>query len=369
MKTIKDSNINLISEDKRKRDLEERVKELHCLHELLDLFYTNKNRDDILSKAVYIIKKSWQYPECTEVRLNFNNKNYKTGGFVETVWRQAADILLDNKKLGILEVYYTEEKPKEYEGVFLKEERALINSISRQFTYMAQQIETEKIIASYQRQLRSLASKLSLAGEEERRNISNSLHDTICQDLALSKIKINKIKKSLDKNNIDFALQDVSELINSLLNKTRALIFDISPPILYELGLEASIEWLAEKIQKEHNIRTSVYNDKRKKRLDKDLKVFLFQAVRELLINVVKHAQAKNVKININEQNEFIVIELIDDGIGIDDCKLDTIGDETGGFGLFSIKERIFLFNGSFEISGTLNKGTQIKLLAPLKQK
>jgi signal transduction histidine kinase len=146
------------------------------------------------------------------------------------------------------------------------------------------------------------------------------------------------------------------------------LTFELSPPILYELGLEVALEWLAEQIQEKHGILANFEDDKEPKPLVNDVRVLLFQAVRELLINIVKHAQAHKVKISVRRENNNIKIIIEDDGVGFSTSEGRELG-KTTGFGLFSIRERLKIYGGHLEVHSEPGKGTRVTLVAPLDQK
>lgn len=112
-------------------DIGERIKELNCLYQLSQLKNKNdKEISDILSEFVHLIPPSYQYPEVTTARLTYHDEVYVSDEFKESSWVQREDILEDKKKVGSVEVFYTEERPEFDEGPFLKEERSLIRSIS-----------------------------------------------------------------------------------------------------------------------------------------------------------------------------------------------------------------------------------------------
>ena len=112
-------------------DLNLRLKELNCLYEIGKISRIQGiTIEEVLKRTVRFIPSSWQYPEITGSRITFENREYKSRNFKETEWMQRADIILNNKKVGLLEVCYLDEKPESNEGPFLKEERNLINSIA-----------------------------------------------------------------------------------------------------------------------------------------------------------------------------------------------------------------------------------------------
>ena len=227
--------------------------------------------------------------------------------------------------------------------------------------------QAEKKLVEYQNQLRSLASQLTLTEEQERRKLAESLHDCIGQSLFISKIKLEMLQKSGLSSDSAKILDEALKLIEQMINDTRSLTFELSPPILYQLGFEPTLEWLIEQIEKQYGIRTDFEDDKQLKPLDDDMRIILFRAVRELLINVVKHAQAQKVKVSTRRNDGKIQICVEDDGIGFTLSKTGLFDLENKRFGLFSIKERLDQLGGHFKMESTPHHGTRMTIEAPLK--
>ncbi|MBN1803925.1 MAG: PAS domain S-box protein [Sedimentisphaerales bacterium] len=223
----------------------------------------------------------------------------------------------------------------------------------------------EKLIA-YQAQLRSLASELSLAEERERRHIAAELHDQISQTLALSKINLQTLGKSagLEDSSI---LKEIIKSIENTIEQVQSLTFDLSSPTLYKFGLVKAIDELLYDYIKKTGITYTLNVDKSQKLLDEDIMVLLFQSVRELLINIIKHSQARKVEVTINRDEDNIRIIVCDDGVGFDTNRFESYEQRTGGFGLFNIRERLNYISGSFKIESQPGKGCRIMLIAPLK--
>jgi PAS domain S-box-containing protein len=222
----------------------------------------------------------------------------------------------------------------------------------------------EEDLQIYQEQLQSLASQLSLTEERERRRIATELHDHIGQTLALCKIKLGTLRGSAISPLAE-SLDEIRNLIEQTIQYTRSLTFELSPPILYELGFEAAVEWLGEQILKKHGINFCFENDGHKP-LNDESRVLLFQTVRELLVNVAKHAQARNTEVSIQRDGDNIRIDVEDDGVGFDTSKFDYYL-RRGGFGLFSIRERLRHLGGHIEMKSEPGHGTQVTVVTPLK--
>ena len=214
--------------------------------------------------------------------------------------------------------------------------------------------------------LRELASELVLAEEHLRRRIAQNLHDDVGQDLLLVKMRLSELCKEMASKKKTATIMGILTLVEKAIQNTRSLLIDLSPPVLYKLGLEAALEWLMEKAESDHGITGVFEDDGQAKPLTDDLRVGLFRAVRELLLNVVKHAQAKTIKVSVRKDAANILVHVADDGVGFDVEKVQARGDLGKGFGLFDIRERLGHFGGSFELQSKLGQGTQVTLLAPL---
>ena len=227
--------------------------------------------------------------------------------------------------------------------------------------------EAERQLRQYQEQLQYLAYAISMAEERQRRHIAADLHDGPVQHLALARIRLGALREQLAKRDEVPCelLEEISGLITTTVREARSLMVELSPPVLHELGLEAAVEWLAERINEEQEIICNVEIDPNPKPLEEKLKVVLFQAVRELLLNVKKHAHAKHVKVYVEKEGAQIRLIVQDDGVGFDATNIGALLSTYGGFGLFALRERLQLLSGQMEIESG-SHGTRIELIAPL---
>ena len=225
----------------------------------------------------------------------------------------------------------------------------------------------ERKLLTYQEKLQSLASELSLVEERERRSIATDLHDQIGQTLSVIKMRCFELGQDLKDPYLIQQVNEIKELVKQTIWDTRSLTFELSPPVLYELGLVAAIDWLAEQFQLKHNLKCSVEADKKPKPLSQDIEIVLFRSVRELLVNIVKHARAKRVKITIRVNKKNLRIRVADDGIGFSPETKGAKNYRDQQFGLFNITERLRHLGGSLEVDSLRGKGTMVTLAAPLK--
>jgi signal transduction histidine kinase len=217
--------------------------------------------------------------------------------------------------------------------------------------------------------LKSLASQLSITEERERHRLATQLHDHIGQSLIISKAKLDEQRKADISGDLKKVLKEVCDCLSQVIQDTRTLTFDLSSPLLYMMGFEAAAEqWLIDEVQKKHGIKTKFANDGKQKPLDEDIRGILFRNLRELLINVVKHAKAKKVKVSVLRVNEDIQVRVEDDGIGFNPLEVKTGSIISGKFGLFSIQERLEQLGGCVEIKSRPGEGCRIIMTAPLKR-
>jgi len=222
----------------------------------------------------------------------------------------------------------------------------------------------EKNLLRYQEQLRNLASKLSRAEEQERRRIAVGLHDQIGQPLSVIKMKLGRMQQANSQNAEDFS--EIREFLDRAIQETRSLTFELSPPILHELGLKAALEWLGEQFARLHGLHCHLVDeDGEPKPVSEELRMVLFRSIRELLVNIVKHARTSQAWISMQRGKNRLRIEVRDQGAGF-------LADEAmatrDGFGLFNIRERLAHFGGSLAIDSSPGRGTAVVLHVPMAE-
>ncbi len=222
----------------------------------------------------------------------------------------------------------------------------------------------EEEIGLYQKQLRALASQLALSEERERRRLAAELHDRIGQNLAFAKIKLSGLLKSNSSRDLVSPLSEITQIIDTTIQDTHSLIFELSPPVLYQVGFEAAVEWLAERFQEQYGMRIDLKIDNKRITLGEDLRIVLFQAIRELLVNVVKHARANRAMISMKYMKNNLQIVVQDDGLGFAPFLDDRHG-TMRGFGLINIRERLHHLGARITIESSPGKGTKVTLIIP----
>lgn len=223
--------------------------------------------------------------------------------------------------------------------------------------------ELEQRVVERTAQLRRLAVEATLAEERERRAIARDLHDDLGQLLHVVKIKLEALGKldSVDP----VRLRELNDMVADSSLIVRSLTSQLSPPALETLGLGPALEWLAEEMERIYGLTVTVHNHGMSQQPSKAQAAILFRAVRELLINVVKHAQTEHAWIDLSTLAERLAICVADDGVGTAEWQEDAA--EAQGFGLLSIRERIHFLGGTLEIRPRPGKGTRVTLEMPFE--
>jgi signal transduction histidine kinase/DNA-binding response OmpR family regulator len=233
---------------------------------------------------------------------------------------------------------------------------------------ITEQKQAEKKINTYQKRMRSLATEIVMIEERERRTIASALHDSLGPLLAFSKRELGIIRKSAP-DNIAESLAYVQDKIRQAVEQTRNLTFDLSPPTLYTLGLEYALEELVEHFAREGRFKGACQISQPAMPLTEEIKILFYRSVRELLVNIVKHAQAKNVEVTLSVVQDDIQVTVQDDGVGFDVSGIDLQAGKLSGFGLFNIYERLIQAGGRIDIQSPENGGIKVVLQLPLSCK
>ena len=237
--------------------------------------------------------------------------------------------------------------------------------------------ETERELLGHQRQLEELASELAISEERQRRRLATLLHDDVGQVLSLTQIRLEQARQALgttDLAHCNLTVREVyqnigkaRELLEQAISRARGLTVELSPPILYELGLEAAIDWLVEQTRGRTAMTMSFQTDSAPKPLGEQRSIILFQAVRELLANTQKHSRASRVEVSVSRRDDEIRMVVEDDGVGF--MLPAESSHQTDSFGLFNVRERLRHEGASLHIDSTPGRGSRLEIVAPLEPK
>jgi len=224
--------------------------------------------------------------------------------------------------------------------------------------------ERTAALVNSQERLRALASQLNLTERRERRRLAGDLHDYLAQLLALIRIKLGQALQRLPHQFADGrgSLAEIDSLLQQCLQYARTLMAQLSPSVLQDLGLIPALHWLAEQMSQQGlKVDVRVLTPEAPS-FDEQQSDMLFQAVRELLTNVLKHAGVSTATVSVQKQDQdtwLLTVEDLGQGFDIHAVHYQPSGEH---FGLFSIQERMEAMSGWCRVNSMPGKGTTVEL-------
>jgi PAS domain S-box-containing protein len=227
-------------------------------------------------------------------------------------------------------------------------------------------VDRTRDLAESRRRLRALVGELTRAEERERRRLAGELHDTLTQTLTLSRMNVSRASRLLDegaeRRRVIEVLNQTQSTLDSSIAYTRTLISELSPRVLYDFGLAVALQWLSDQMRP-HGLQVHIAGDPSHLDVRDDQAVLVFQSVRELLWNVVKHAESPRAELTWHVELGELRVAVEDGGRGFADVR----AAPGGGFGLLSIRERVALQGGRFDVRSEPGRGTRVTLRLPLE--
>lgn len=217
---------------------------------------------------------------------------------------------------------------------------------------------------------KELTRAIAVAGQQERRQLANILHDHLQQLLVGVRIHLDIAKKDASVEAVKQTLVRADELLNQGIEVTRSLTAELNPVILHEEGLVTALEWLSQNMKERYNLTVSLDLDHHANSPNELTNIVLYECIRELLFNVVKHSQTTQAHVRmslLSEQKIEIVVS--DKGIGFDPRQLDQQISEASGIGLSNIEFRLSLIKGKFWLESSNGNGTIARMIAPFDLK
>ena len=229
----------------------------------------------------------------------------------------------------------------------------------------------EDAVRASEARLRALSARLESAREEEGRRIAREIHDELGGTLTTLKWNLDSLAKNLSQpvndsetERIRKSVPGMVDLVDSTITTVRRIASDLRPAVLDELGAVAAIEWQVRRFESRTGIRCTWDADADAPDLDRDRATAAFRILQEILTNVLRHARASHVTVGIRKQSGTFVLEVSDNGRGIEQDELTA----ARSLGLLGMRERALLVGGDVRIQGVAGRGTTVVVTIPLPE-
>lgn len=288
----------------------------------------------------------------------------------EIRWYLSRAVPAFNDDGAIVRWYGTATDIHNYKQAEAERERLLVELAQEQTQLKDLTEKLEIRVQERTQQVRELAMKLALAEQAERKRVSQIIHDHVQQMLYAVQWRIHLMSLNMDpgkraQNEAHF--EDVDRLLNQAIHAARTLTVELSPPVLQNEGLPEAIRWLGAQMKEMHDLTVSIEFEGDCRVENWGLRVMIFQIVRELLFNVVKHAGVNQAFVTLRQSNGSLITTVRDDGQGFDPAQIaNHHEDRRTGWGIYSIREQVALFDGTVQVETTPGAGAQITLHIPL---
>ena len=348
--------------------LKERVKELTALHGIVRVLQGGaKPLDEIFREIVILIPPAWQYPEVAAARIRFDGLTVATPSFGETAWMQRAQLVTAKGMSGSIDVVYLAQRPDEREGPFLLEERLLIDSLADSVSSFLTRREAEESLRSAHAQLQTLSRQLMQVQERERKQLAHDLHDEIGQAVTAIKMNLQTMQRVADTSAVQETLNDSLMILDKILQRVRDLSLDLRPSLLDDLGLVPAVRWYVERQAQRAGLVAEVEFGNVPQDLESDMAVACFRIVQESITNVLRHAKATTIHVDLRQTDQWLDLCIKDDGIGFSGRERLAQAANRPSLGLLGMQERTQALGGTITIESLPGRGTEVRVRIPLR--
>jgi signal transduction histidine kinase len=356
--------------------LRERIKELACLHAVSRDIQQGLSVDELCRRAVEHLVHAMQFPEITVPVIELNGRRFTSERYAEGLPDGLqAQIRVGGEVLGHLTVHYAQKRP-----FLIPEEQNLVNGVAEALSTWLERKQAEEALHELNvtletrvaertealeyrtRQLQKLTVEHAQTEDRERKRMAEILHGDLQQILAAAKFHLSMMRNRVKQ---DASLQalgaQIDEMLKEAIEKSRSLAHELSPAVLHHSDFTEILRWLAGQIEARYGLAVHVRADGKVDLPSDTLTSLLYRTVQELLFNVVKHARVNEARIVIRQRGHCVYLSVSDQGRGFDPQRLQ----ETAGFGLLSIRERVELLGGRVKIKSAPGQGRSFLIVVP----
>jgi PAS domain S-box-containing protein len=284
---------------------------------------------------------------------SFTNPRHDLG-IVESYEWELHRMMLPDGQYGVICYYFDSTKLRNAELALQEANATLEKKVAERTQELAQRAA----------QLRALTGELTLAEQRERSRLADVLHDHLQQVLVAAKFRLTMLGKGRD-DVVRQAAKETEGLLDESISASRSLTAELSPPILRQAGLSEGLQWLARRMADTQGLSVDLQLSECEP-LPDDLKILLFQSIRELLFNVVKHAETRSAVVDLRCVDGSLLVTVSDQGAGFDPVAMPLAGEGGRGFGLLGIQERLGFMGGILKIESSPGHGSRFVLSVPV---
>lgn len=353
---INDLKITLQENEQLLFNLQERNKELRCLYKVSQLIADQSNTiEDVVRGTINVVRNSMQHPDFTHVRISLDSGLFNSDEFKESEWKMSSDIITAEGKLGELMIYLDARAVTTEEDPFSEEEHKLVDALGKQLGNMIDAKNAEhKVVAS-----------ILETEDRERKRISKEIHDSLGQTLSAISLNMDMVSKQSDSlgTKAKEKFTKTVDLLHLAIAESRSISHNLLPVTLDDFGYVVAVENMLESIGDSANIQFTFYSNLGDSRLSENIELSLFRITQEAVNNIIKHASATTVTIQLMHYDDVAILTIEDNGKGFDAKSVD----ENRKFGLNSMRNRAMSVHGTFTLDSQIDKGVIITVHVPLK--
>lgn len=331
-------------------ELNERVKEQLCILNMIELCFKNQNVYTTLQLCLEPISEGWRFPEITEVRITLESgEEFATDRFRKTKWLLQSEIMTANKHYGCLEVCYLHNVPTYQGRIFLYEEERLIKVLARIIGTILEHWHSSKRINE----------AVVNAQEEERYHLAMELHDNVQQILTAASLSVALLENTSQDGQSKEAVYHLKTSLSEATKELRRLSQQLAPSVDSAFSLTEKVTSLTKSMGVNGRLKANINIDPGIA-LNEKIQLGFYRIIQEELTNIIKHAKTSEVEISIKAEEQNIILNIIDEGIGFD------MSLQKEGIGFENIRRRTEFMNGSLNIVSAPNRGTRVTVKVPL---
>jgi signal transduction histidine kinase len=239
----------------------------------------------------------------------------------------------------------------------------MLDLYAREAADVLENIQTGQQLQRSFDQLRALAARLQTVREEERKKVAREIHDELGQALTAIRIELSGLLfESPGKQKLSKRVESIKTLVDQTIRSVRKISTELRPGILDAMGLVAAVEWASEEFETRTGTKCRVNLPQDGLHIDQNRATAVFRIFQETMTNIARHADATEVDIRLARKGDSVILEVVDNGVGISDNQLSA----SESLGILGMRERALPFGGEFLVSGAPNQGTRVRVRIPL---